>query len=245
MDGRRETCCNSGNFDVINPAQVVSDLTSSDPTGRLMKISDSAKLAILHGLVDGDVAEFGISTGVSWEVLAATIAACETSKNTRGLPPKTLYGFDSFRGMPEAKLPEDTESPMVQRGIWRPGSCISPGKEAIRSIAIKYLPVERVQLYKGWFSETLYTTPPLLKFCCVHIDCDFYESTAQVLEFLFETDRLSDGCIVLFDDFLESRGSKKLGQRRAWIECVEKYAPDYTDLGYYGIASWRCIIHRD
>ena len=230
---------------MVDRFKVVSDVAKGGSTERLLKISDSATLAILSGLVEGEVAEFGISTGESWEVLAATIAACEGHKNTRGLPPKTLYGFDSFRGMPEAKLPEDTEAPMVQRGIWKPGSCISPGKEAIRSIATKYLPVERVQLYKGWFSETLYTTPPLLKFCCVHIDCDFYESTAQVLEYLFETDRLSDGCIVLFDDFLESRGSKKLGQRRAWIECVEKYAPDFTDLGYYGTASWRCIIHRD
>jgi hypothetical protein len=66
----------------------------------------------------------------------------------------------------------------------------------------------------------------------------------QVLDFLFSSDRLSDGSILVFDDFLESRGSKKLGQRKAWLDCVEKYKPDFTDMGFYSMTCWHCIIHK-
>ena len=230
--------------DALRYVLEVSEQEAPYAGNKFRVISESVRLAF-GGLVEGDVAEFGIAGGHSFAVLAATMMHSADDKAWRGRPLKTLHGFDSFQGLPEATLPEDIEAPMVKAGVWKAGACGTPGQKFIRDIGVKFLSESQVQLYPGWFSDTLGGVDPSVKFCCAHIDCDLYESTAQVLKFLFETDRLVDGSILLLDDFLESRGSKKLGQRKAWIDCVEKYGVDFTDLGYYGLASWRCIIHRD
>lgn len=212
---------------------------------KVTAIMRSAQYAISCA-VPGDFAEFGISMGTSFQVLAATIYALDSMSTRTGVAPRSLIGFDSFQGMPQATMTADTEMPMVKSGIWGPGTCESPGIDAIRALAEQYLTTERVYLYPGWFKDSL---PGVgnehSRYALVHIDCDFYESTTQVLEHLFGTDRLSDGAILLFDDFLENRGSPELGQRKAWEECKAKYRPRFTDLGFYSLSSWRCIVHKD
>jgi hypothetical protein len=110
-------------------------------------------------------------------------------------------------------------------------------------VVYKQLPPERFQFYPGWFKDTLPLIDPGTRFCLVNVDCDLYESTRDVLDELFRNKRLSDGCILLFDDYLENRASKKFGQRKAWEECKAKFAPDLTDRGPYGIGGWRFIVH--
>ncbi len=133
---------------------------------------------------------------------------------------------------------------MVARGFWGEGTCASPGELEILKLAEAFLPADRIRLYPGWFSETLPTLSPTTRFAVVHVDCDLYESTVQVLTDLFEKKRISDGAILLFDDFFENRSSKKLGQRRAWEECKARFDLDITELGHYGDCSWRCIVHE-
>lgn len=211
---------------------------------RLQTLCDSVHMAMVHASV-GDIAEFGIAGGASAQVIAATIAALDHVSVQLGLPRKKFHAFDSFQGLPKATLPEDTASPMVSSGVWGPGTCPSAGIPAITAMLQKHLAPERFRLYPGWFSETLPHLDAGTRFSLVHLDCDLYESSLQVLTDLFENERFSDGCILLCDDFMCNRGSKKLGQRRAWEECVAKYKPDFTDLGFYGIESWRCVIHTN
>jgi O-methyltransferase len=211
---------------------------------RRQKISDFVQ-RVHTGAVEGDIAEFGVSYGNSLEVIAATMAYCDTAWPKRRLTPRFLHAYDSFEGFPAANLPGDADSPMVAGRIWGPGNCPSPGVTVIMGMVNRHLPQDRLIIYPGWFKDTMHTTPPEVRFSLVNLDCDLYESTRDVLEFLFETNRLSDGCVLIFDDFLENRASRKFGQRKAWEEAKTKWKPDFTDLGYYAAGCWHCVIHRD
>lgn len=209
---------------------------------RLQTLCDSVRMSIVNG-GPGDIAEFGVARGTSINLIAQTLAKFDDVSARLGTPRKTLHVFDSFQGMPVATLPEDTNAPLVSSGVWGPGKCSSAGLPAITNMIRQHLPPERFVLYPGWFSETLPLMDSSTKFSLVHLDCDLYESSLQVLTDLFEKDRFADGCILLCDDFLCNRASKKLGQRKAWEDCVAKYKPDFTDLGAYGLESWRFVIH--
>jgi hypothetical protein len=196
---------------------------------RLRVISQSVHMAIKN-IVPGDIAEFGIGTGSSIQAICSTLAALDKGYKALKIPPKKVLGFDSFQGLPAATLEGDVDAPMVQLGVWGEGKCNSLGVLGIMDICRRYLPADQVELYEGWFTETLPLLSAEVKFCLVNIDCDLYESTKIVLDDLFDKDRLSDGCILLFDDYFENRASKRLGQRKAWEECKAKYTPDVTDL---------------
>ena len=206
--------------------------------GRIL--SDSVDLAAA-GMVVGDVAEFGIFAGRTLEVLANAVATANKAYQDQ---PRHLHGFDSFEGLPPVTASADADSPMVKAGIWREGAMKISSPAAAKGKACKYLPPELVRIFPGFFFNTLKLLEPGQKYAVVHLDCDLYQSTHDVLGDLFYNDRLSDGSILLFDDFLENRGSKHYGQRAAWEVANECFCPDFTDLGFYGRASWRCMIHR-
>ena len=83
-----------------------------------------------------------------------------------------------------------------------------------------------------------------LKFSLLHVDCDLYEGTRTVLEHMFSTHALSDGCAILFDDWHCNRGSPQFGEQRAWAECVARYGVSFTDWGPYGAVGHTFIVHR-
>lgn len=118
--------------------------------------------------VDGLVLEFGVARGDSIRKIAG------------GFPDKTVYGFDSFEG-----LPEDWR-PSIQKGAF---SCDVPTD----------LP-ENVTLVKGWFEDTLV---PFLEehegpVAFLHVDCDIYSATKTIFDNL--KDRIVDGTIIIFDE---------------------------------------------
>jgi hypothetical protein len=105
-----------------------------------------------------------------------------------------LWGFDSFRG-----LPED----------WQP----SHPKGTFAVPAIKH-PPEAARLVVGLFEETLPAWRPTSPITLVHIDCDLYSSTKTVLEHVVP--HLDPtGAIMVFDDFLLQNGR---GEREALEE---------------------------
>jgi hypothetical protein len=118
---------------------------------------------------DGLVLEFGVATGATINHLAGTPALRE----------RRIYGFDSFRGLPE---------PWAG---YRVGhfACAEPSVAA------------NVELCVGLFAETL---PPFLTqhvdtCALVHIDCDLYTSTRTVLEAL--TPRITVGTVMVLDEY--------------------------------------------
>lgn len=144
---------------------------------------------VTHGLV----CEFGVGNGRSINRLADLVV---------GLP-VTVYGFDSFQGLP---------------ADWRSG--FSRGRYAQES-----LPVVRsnVRLVTGLFRDTLpvfvndHPDPAAL----FHIDCDLYESTWEVLR-AFQLN-LGEGSVIVFDEFFRYPGWKTNGEYLAFSEFMTSH----------------------
>ena len=95
----------------------------------------------------------------------------------------------------------------------------------------------------GFFNQSMIEIPATTRFAFVHMDCDYYESTIQVLLYLRTFKMFSDGCALYFDDWYCNRGSPKFGQQAAWNK--DRHNFNYTDWGPYGIVGHRFIIHTD
>lgn len=205
-------------------------------------------VAAVYGVeVEGDVAEFGTMTGVSAVALAEAMAACDRhlgyALDAAGLPPKALHLFDSFEGLPEVVTEVDAGAPHVRSGVWAPGTCVGLSRAQLEERAGAVFDPERIRTFEGWFKDTLVTIPDGTTYSLVHIDSDLYESARDVLDYLFGHGMISEGALIFFDDWNCNRGSPQFGERRAWEECVAKYAVRYSDEGGYGLFSHKFIVH--
>ncbi len=125
----------------------------------------------LERAAPGEALEFGVAGGRSITVLAQAAA------------PNLVHGFDSFEG-----LPEDWTGHMERRGAF-----------SQRGLLPK-VPAN-VRLHRGWFSDSL---PPWLAqnagpIGFIHVDCDIYSSTRDVLWGLHE--RMVVGTVIVFDEY--------------------------------------------
>jgi hypothetical protein len=135
--------------------------------------------------VDGLVCEFGVATGGTIHCLAGSTP----------LQGRTIYGFDSFKGLPE------------------PWSGLAAGHFACQPPQVP----DNVRLVIGWFSQSL--APFLAKHpgdaALLHIDSDLYDSARCVLDHF--TPRIVAGTVIVFDEYFIT------GQeRRAFREWLEK-----------------------
>ena len=191
--------------------------------------------------VEGDIIEFGTAWGATAQVIAMTLSiACP--QLGRVLP--KFYLADSFEGLPKATSEIDARSPHVLDGSWKPGSCKVLSRDQLVAIVRQYLPPENIVVLEGWFADTVPTIPDKTKFAIVHIDGDLYQSAIDALDGLFARDLVSDGCVILFDDWNCNRASPKFGERRAWAEMVEKHKIVSSDCGDYAHMCHKVIVHR-
>jgi hypothetical protein len=197
--------------------------------------------------VYGDVVEFGCYRGRTAVTLAKAMhkgeASYRFSEVAHGIPERSLWVFDSFRGFPKTSTAVDAASPHIKAGVWYEGAPAGGSPAEIRSMCNAWLTDDRINVVAGWYKDTLSQIPAGHKFALVHVDCDYYESTIQVLDHLFAHDMIADGCTILFDDWYCNRGSPDFGEQKAWSETVEKYRPWITDWGAYGIVGRRFIVH--
>lgn len=124
-----------------------------------------------------------------------------------------VFGFDSFVG-----LQEDWKGTALPKGALDRGGKLPKVKK-------------NVELFKGWFDETL---PPFLAnhgndFAFIHIDCDTYEATVTVLRLL--APRIKPGTLIVFDEYICFRGWK-CGEYRAWQEFVTSNHIHYEYLAF-------------
>lgn len=141
----------------------------------------------------------------------------QSIKYISGFTDQTIYGFDSFEGLPE---------------YWRESFDIGAFSEGGRMPQVP----SNVKLIKGWFENTL---PIFLEehedkqISFAHLDADLYSSTSFVLSSIAPF--LSEGAVLVFDElinFPEFDGDN--GELRAWDEFVENYAVDYAWIGGHG-----------
>jgi hypothetical protein len=148
----------------------------------------------------GLVLEFGVRHGRSINYIA------------RHLGPRVVEGFDSFEG-----LAGDWVGTSSRKGAFTEDGRIPPT-------------LANVRLTKGWFEETL---PGFLaeregSLAFAHLDADTYEATAYVLEQLL--DRLVEGSVIQFDEYLGYPGWR-YGEHRAFGEFARAHQVSYRYLG--------------
>jgi hypothetical protein len=124
---------------------------------------------------DGHILEFGVFRGRTMKVIADAVS------------PKEVFGFDSFYGLP---FDWDVGHEVRKAGRFnRDGVFPEVG--------------DNVTLIKGLFSETLESwikeNPGSISF--MHIDCDLYESTVDVLTIL--NDYILPGTTIVFDELCD------------------------------------------
>jgi O-methyltransferase len=178
--------------------------------------------------VKGDYVEFGTWQGRS------IIAAYHLSRLFPSLSEMSFYGFDSFEGIPSLTInkSEGREFP--------PGSFRAGLEEVRRNLTNAKVDMKRMRLVPGLYADTLNQKTserlPLKVASVVNVDCDVYESTVPVLDFI--EPYLVDGTIIIFDDWYCFKNRAELGQQKAFREWQErnrnlKVTP-YKEFGWDG-----------
>lgn len=157
--------------------------------------------ALSETKVPGHHLEFGVFTGGTIRYLA------------RLRPRQRFDGFDSFEGLPEA-----------WGGFNLGAAAFSRGGKLPRVPA-------NVTLHKGWFSDTLpdWTARTSGPVAFIHVDCDLYSSTVDVLNAL--RDRFQVGTVIVFDEYFNYPNWQN-GEFKAWREFVERTRVTYEYLAY-------------
>jgi O-methyltransferase len=139
-----------------------------------------------------------------------------------------FHCFDSFEGLPKAG-PLDGE--LAQR-LQREGQLVAVNNIATLEEFVAGLNLmnrqqrEKVQINRGWFSETLKMFQPQRPISVLRIDCDWYDSVMTVLDCLFDMTQ-RNGLIVI-DDYMRWDGCARavhdfLSRRRA-RERIQQYS---------------------
>jgi predicted O-methyltransferase YrrM len=157
---------------------------------------------------DGLWLEFGVFKGYSVNYLARRT-------DTR------VFGFDSFHG-----LREDWTGGGHARGAFD----LAGRLPRVRA---------NVSLLAGWFGDTVpgFLAANPAPVALLHLDCDTYEATAEVLRLI--VDRLTPRTVVIMDDYLGFRGYRE-SQFRAWAEFVAEHglAYRYAAFNRHAVVVW-------
>jgi hypothetical protein len=148
--------------------------------------------------------EFGVAEGKTINYI---------SKFTKN----TVYGFDSFIGLPEK---------------WRDGF----DKGAFTRNGELPKVNSNVTLIKGWFNETLpaFIKEQNKKVSFLHLDADLYSSTKCILDCL--KDYLDENCVVVFDELVNYPGfDGENGELKAFYEFINANKVDYSWIGMNGV----------
>jgi len=178
--------------------------------------------------VEGDYLEFGVFAGLSFiqshhiikgvfehqQKLHAGRTEADATEIRRLWHKMRFFAFDSFQGLPEPHG-RDKES-----GEFAKGKYTCPEDTFRENLVTAGVPLGKVVTVAGWFEETC-TDETRRKYAMqqaalIHIDCDYYASARTALEFVKPL--LTDGTILVFDDWYCFRGNPNLGEQRAFTE---------------------------
>jgi predicted O-methyltransferase YrrM len=171
---------------------------------------DTQKEVLSYALADTKVAghflEFGVYTGGTTRYIARWL-------RRNGGRNAILHGFDSFEGLPEE---------------W---TGFSLGRSTF-SVRGKVPRVPRnVKLHKGWFNQTIprWCSQYVGSVAFVHVDCDLYSSTVDILEGLRK--RFQPGTVIVFDEYFNYPNWEQ-HEFKAWREFIAKHQVKYEYLAY-------------
>ena len=187
--------------------------------------------AIKSWQVQGSYLEFGVYKG------KAFIEAYKLSQKL-GLN-MHFYAFDSFEGLPSPSALEGSHKFYETQYSCSQDQFLSNLKKA--GVNLDY-----VTCIKGFYGESLttelQTTLSPMKASIVWIDCDLYESTIPVLNFIVPF--LQTGTIVCYDDWFSFGSHPMKGEIRATREWLEQNSQiNLTQYRDFGISGRSFIVH--
>jgi O-methyltransferase len=198
----------------------------------------SASTFVTRNLVAGDYLEFGVWKGDSFIKAyhsLTTIRRQHMAWLTRHPTQQSEHGkatshyeiwkemkprfiaFDSFAGLPETGADELHEN-------WAKGSYACDEERFKANISSEGVNLKDVITVPGFYDKSL--TPALkkkynlTKAAIVNVDCDLYESTITVLDFI--TDLVQQGTILVFDDWFCYQGRPDRGEQKACREWLSR-----------------------
>jgi uncharacterized protein (DUF1330 family) len=172
---------------------------------------------IRHSGILGDLVEFGIFQGAWLNNFYELTTRVELDR--------MIWGFDSFAGLSKPHESYDVD-------FWKEGMYAVSRAEVEDRIRAKER--RRIKLIEGYFRDSLKTpeAQSLGPVCFARIDCDIYEPALDCLGFL--SNRLSDGAILVFDDW---SFSPDVGETRAffeWVKTTPHLSFEYLSHGPWG-----------
>lgn len=143
---------------------------------------------ILTDDVPGDFLEAGVWRGGTIVYMKGVLAAHGARRR--------VWAADSFEGLPEPDLelyPQDHDQWLHDVEL------MAVSRKAVEETLDQYgFLDEDVQFLEGWFKDTM-PTAPVDQLSLLRLDGDYYESTIQVLDAMY--DKVSPGGFILVDDY--------------------------------------------
>jgi O-methyltransferase len=183
---------------------------------------------VVYNQIKGDYLEFGVYRGDGFAQMYQRLLyqwrTFEEHANTFGhqydqdyWQNKRFFAFDSFRGLPDTL---NGDKPIhYQAGVYRTSL-----DSFLENIQKKDVDLSKVVAVSGWFDEVLThefkCQHDLAKACLIFIDCDLYESSVSIFDFI--TDLLQDGTAIIIDDYFRYSANPRKGIQRALREWLAK-----------------------
>lgn len=200
---------------------------------------------VVFNQIPGDYFEFGVFQGKSfsqmyklleraWQGYRGNESFLGHQTDEAFFARKRFFAFDSFEGLPVSHA-NDTPGHFHYEGTYSASQA-----QFMEHIKREGIDMSRVVVVPGWFDRSL--TPEtksqndLSAAALVFIDCDLYESTVPVLNFI--TDLIQDGTVIVVDDYFRYRGHPEKGIQRAMNEWLSRN----PDIGIQELA--RCSANR-
>ncbi len=208
----------------------------SDAFGR-PHMADLAVRFIKHNGVQGSYLEFGVFRGSTFSYFYHAFKRYQMNVS--------MYAFDSFKGLPQL---EGLDNVAGYNRQFSAGEFNCSQSEFIAQLASNGVPSSAYTIVPGYFQESLtpalYHRINLTRVAIAWIDCDLYESTKYVLEFLRPI--LQDGTLLIFDDYYCFKGNPGFGERKAFADfSISNPHINFTDYAKFGRFGQTFIVHLD
>jgi hypothetical protein len=132
---------------------------------------------------------------------------------------RKYWGFDSFKGLPE---------PITEElGVFHEGQFDYEMTQVNKNLTKNKVDLTKIKLVPGFYEESLsdelrnQLVSENFKVSVLYLDCDLYESTLCVLNFIEEF--LQSGTVICFDDWYSYGAHKDKGQPRAVVEFLQNH----------------------
>ncbi len=175
--------------------------------------------------IDGDYLEFGVYEGRSFaEAYRSIWSARERVRRFVGTDDierwyadrPRFFAFDSFSGLPGGEAERHAD--------YHEGAYSCSEARFLENIESNGVSLADVVTVPGFYDETLTAEArdrlQLRKASLITIDCDLYESTVPVLDFI--TPLIDQGTIIVFDDWYRYKGAPDKGEQRACNEWLAR-----------------------